>query len=529
MSRSDAPPKPAARIEAAGAAPKAAARIEIAGALLLAAGLTVVAFATTSQSIIVNLAPNTWVEIVLVLAACALALAVLLRGARGPAWGAVTLALFAALGVLSALSIAWSVAPDVSWIEAARTAAYVCAFGSGLALARLFGERWRALIGAIAVLALALSGWALLVKVFPATLDRQDSFGRLLAPFGYWNATGLIAALGLPAWLWAGARRDGAVAARALAFPSVGLLVAVVVLSYSRGAVLAAVLSAVVWFALVPLRLRGAAVLALGAAGGALLSASALGLVAFTHDGVALSTRVSDGHTFGLVALLVLALLAAAGFVAVRRLDRISLSPQRRRKLGSVLIGMLALLPLAALAALSASARGLTGEISHVWSSLTSTSGRVGFGPGRLVDLANSRPQYWREGLTVGGHAPLQGVGAGGFQFAQTRYMDDTAFAEHAHSYLIETFADLGLIGLALSLSALIAWCAAAARTVRRRDGHDAERAGMATLLSVVVAFGASSCIDWTWFIPGVTLPALLCAGWLAGRGPLDQRVGLVS
>jgi cytochrome c-type biogenesis protein CcmH/NrfG len=41
-----------------------------------------------------------------------------------------------------------------------------------------------------------------------------------------------------------------------------------------------------------------------------------------------------------------------------------------------------------------------------------------------------------------------------------------------------------------------------------------------------VLAFGAHSTIDWTWFVPGVAIPALFCAGWLAGRGPLAAPVG---
>ncbi len=40
----------------------------------------------------------------------------------------------------------------------------------------------------------------------------------------------------------------------------------------------------------------------------------------------------------------------------------------------------------------------------------------------------------------------------------------------------------------------------------------------------MVVAFGVSSAIDWTWFVPGVAVPALVAAGWLAGRGPLWER-----
>jgi cytochrome c-type biogenesis protein CcmH/NrfG len=41
-----------------------------------------------------------------------------------------------------------------------------------------------------------------------------------------------------------------------------------------------------------------------------------------------------------------------------------------------------------------------------------------------------------------------------------------------------------------------------------------------------VITFGAQSAVDWTWFVPGVAVPALICAGWLAGRGPLERPVG---
>ena len=61
----------------------------------------------------------------------------------------------------------------------------------------------------------------------------------------------------------------------------------------------------------------------------------------------------------------------------------------------------------------------------------------------------------------------------------------------------------------------------------RYRDAaHAAERAGLITLLATVVIFGISSLIDWTWFVPGVAVPALVCAGWLAGRGPIEAAVG---
>ncbi len=192
-------------------------------------------------------------------------------------------------------------------------------------------------------------------------------------------------------------------------------------------------------------------------------------------------------------------------------------------------------MPLAGIGALAASSRGLPGQISHAWSTLTDPNRGVGDNPGRLVQLANSRPRYWSEGLTVGEHSPLHGVGAGGYGTARTRYTHDRLIVEHAHSYPIETFADLGAIGLVLNLALLVAWALTCRRTLSRGDRFgtgappavdEAERVGLLTLLCVVIAFGIHSTIDWTWSIPGVAVPALLCAGWLAGRGPLTQRPG---
>ena len=47
------------------------------------------------------------------------------------------------------------------------------------------------------------------------------------------------------------------------------------------------------------------------------------------------------------------------------------------------------------------------------------------------------------------------------------------------------------------------------------------ERVALVSLFTVVVIFGVHSFIDFTWFVPGNALPALLAAGFLAGRGPL--------
>jgi cytochrome c-type biogenesis protein CcmH/NrfG len=48
-------------------------------------------------------------------------------------------------------------------------------------------------------------------------------------------------------------------------------------------------------------------------------------------------------------------------------------------------------------------------------------------------------------------------------------------------------------------------------------------------MLCLVVTFGVHSFVDWTWYVPGLACAALLCAGWLAGRGPLAERLAAVG
>ena len=498
----------------------------------LAVGLGSLAFTTTGGFDVIAAAGDTWSEIAIMVVGAAACAAVVLFGARARHWGGATVALFAALSVLTGLSIFWSVQPDHSWQSSTQTLAYLAAFAGAAALGRLVPERWPAVIGAIATTAAGLCGYALLAKVFPA-LDAGDVLGRLQSPFQYWNAIGAAAAVGVVPCLWAGTRRAPGKILPALAPAGLALLVSVVVLSFSRSAVLVTVLALACWLAVVPLRLRSAAILALGGAGAAVISTWALATHAITGDRVALSERTTAGHAFGIVIVITLLLLVAAGAALAIGFERVSLSSATRRRIGTVLVGLVCLVPFLGIGVLATSSRGLTGEVSHYWSTLTSPNGGVGDNAGRLLQLGNSRPLYWQEGLKVGEHALLAGVGAEGFATAHTVYATSALPVSHAHSYVIETFADLGLIGVALSLALLVAWCIAAARPLAATTPwrelapeRAAERAGMVALGCVVVAFGVQSAIDWTWFFTGIAVPVLICAGWLAGRGPLLGPVG---
>src|SRR5213078_1129264 len=78
-----------------------------------------------------------------------------------------SLLLFGAFAALTAISVFWSIAPDLTWIESNRTFAY---FAAGVAAGRLFPGSYavllRGLLGGVAIVTL----YALASRVWPESL-----------------------------------------------------------------------------------------------------------------------------------------------------------------------------------------------------------------------------------------------------------------------------------------------------------------------------------------------------------------------
>ena len=494
----------------------------------LAAIICAVAFTADGG---LNVGRTTPVEIGLVLGGgIAVAASLLLAPRRTRLWGATSLSLLLALGALTALSITWAANPSDAWVETNRTLTYAAVFAAAVALAHSVPGRWSVVLGAITLSAIAISAYAVLTKVFPGALNPDETYARLREPFGYWNSVGLAAALGVPGCLWLGARRTGHQALNALAYPALGLLVLTMLLSFSRGALLAAALGAAFWFATVPRRLRGAAVLIVGAGGGGLMALWAFSQNALTDDRVPIDLRNQAGLQLGLLVLVMLALLAAAGLaVGFARAAHTPTLAQRDRA-GVALLVALALVPVGITVAMAVGERGLTGSVSARWNSLTDPSAALPRNDNsRLTAAGSVRARYWDEALRIFEDNVAAGVGAGGYATVRKRYRTDDPAVRHAHGYVVQTLADLGLAGLAVSLALLAAWLAGAARAtgLRRRDRgrpFTPERIGLLTLVAIVLVFGVHSFVDWTWFVPANAAVALLAAGWVAGRGPLGAE-----
>jgi tetratricopeptide repeat protein len=507
--------------------------------------------------------PMTLVEIALTaLGTGALVAATLAAPTPRRSWGAVALFMLAALTAWTAVSVIWSVVPDASWTDANRAVAYLFAFAGAMSLARLRPQGAGSILGAVLVGSTAISIVALALKSFPVAFNSTQELARMRDPLDYWNALGLLAALAVAPALWLGARREGPPALRALGWPLLGIAGVVVALSYSRGVLIAVVVGVAFWFAVVPLRLRGLAVLLGGAAGAIAVSVWAFGQDALSKDRAPLPDRVDSGETLAVYCVLMALVLFCAGLVANRRTDHQPLSDRLRGRLGLGALGAGAAVLVAGAVALSLSGGGPRARFDRAWDNFFSTnSSATAYGPNRLKSIGTRRGSYWNDARKTWEAHRVLGVGANGYAVARKRYREDPVEVSHAHGYVPQTAADLGAIGIGLSLLALLAWIGAAARSIVTRGDPrsgsldprrlpagvgrlgrwfarvpvaiasaarvgaprrpvDADRIVLLTLATVVVMFGAHSLIDWTWFVPGTAVVALVCAGFVAGRGP---------
>ncbi len=420
------------------------------------------------------------------------------------------------------LSASWSEAPGRALVEFDRALLYLLAFV--LASTFAFGARrlaWSLRAVVVAIYVVCAAGWA--TRVAPDRFEAGVSAvpERLSDPLTYWNAQGLIAALGiiLAVHLACGRERKWWNAAGAAAVP---LLASTLYFTFSRGALLAVAAGLVAYVVLLRSRglLFGGLAVLPPAAMAVLVSYDADLLASDAYDSPAAVAQGED------VALGV-ALCTAGGWMlrlAVSRwlegrVDRVALPARARRpvRLGALAAAavLLVAVPVAA-GAPAALERQVDRFLEGTESNSTSTDDqRTRF----LNPANNGRLDHWRVAVEAWREAPLRGTGAGTFQLEWYQRRDMDLNVSDAHSLYLDVLSDLGLVGLALLGLGLLAVAGGVVRRTARRWDPASDRSLHAGLAAAMVAWGVHAGLDWMWELPAVTAWLFALGGFaIAGR-----------
>jgi O-antigen ligase len=347
-----------------------------------------------------------------------------------------------------------------------------------------------------------VAGAALLTRLLPETFPTSPNLqnDRLSYPLTYWNALGLLAALGAVLCLHLACRARDPVPVRVLGAAAVPMLATTVLFTFSRGAIVAGAIGVVVY--LLVARPRGLV--------GGLVATAPLAVVAvrsgYAADALATTnpttpTAVAQGKdVFRTVALCMggSALLRLALVPLDRRIARFRVPEPARRRVLRPLAGAAALAVV--LVAVVAGAPGFLDRQYDRFARGDQAQFRADFRK-RLADPASpARQRQWRVAVREFHGAELAGTGAGTYQIAWDRERPDPSTVVDAHSLYIELLGELGLVGLVLLAVSVLAILSVFAFRARGR-----RRALYGALLAAGLAWALHAGVDWDWEMPAVT------------------------
>jgi hypothetical protein len=435
------------------------------------------------------------------------------------------LGLLAAFAAWNGITLIWSDTPDRTWTELNRAMSYTLVLALAIAAASWWERAAERLALGYLAIAVAVALYALGGKIAPVVsvpgvldLDHTVNFARLRAPLEYWNALALFCAMAVPVALRLAVEPIRSERIRLLGLLATAVLLLTIVLTYSRGGLIAVGVALGVTIALAGDVLRSLVYLAVACL--AALPAAVFGLTAgdLTKDGVSAGDRQLEGVVLALLLLAGLAALWFGGRAVLRAGARLTLPPARARQVVPALLAALALALVGATAAMAVSDRGLTGTITHQWDSFRAPNTAKPDDPGRLLSAnSENRWVWWREATGAFSDRPLGGWGGGSFAQVHLRYRERAIGVGHPHSVPLQFLAETGLVGALLGIGALVALAVGAVAAVRRRPPGPG-RGLAAALTGASVAWIVHGLADWDWSIPGVVLPAMAFFGVLGGR-----------
>ncbi len=413
-----------------------------------------------------------------------------------------------ALGGWFLLSTTWGGLPSVAWAGFNQSVLAAAALVTGSMLATTTTRR-QVVIGAV-LAGLVVQAAEVLIRL--SASDSPDGwFERgLQGPVGYTNAQGAIFALGIPLALWLVTNQNRLW--RAAGGSAAGLLLGALLLTQSRGALVALVIALaaqLLWFR--SLRTYSFALILVLAAGG-------LGLLLRDVDVAVLDgTAAEQLETLRRYALYTAGIAAVLGVLAAVQLR----TAATRR---GVALGLTAVVIVGA-GAIAAANQSAAESVFQSTDPTTSPGGTT-----RLLAVGLSgRQETWRVATAMAGDNVLVGAGPGAYarQWTMDRQIPEL-YVQRPHSIELELLTELGIVGVAF----FVAFVALSATGLFRAIDRRAAGAGLGVFAFLI----AHASIDLTWSMPAIVASTLLvvgaASGWAKARAvpwPARAAVALIG
>jgi hypothetical protein len=430
----------------------------------------------------------------------------------------VVLGLLAAFAIWVLISVNWATDAERAFAQFNQVSLYVAVLALSIVLARVVPASW--VVGGVALALVAIAGVAFVSRCFPSTfglrpgevLLKELKTGRLSFPLGYWNGLGIGVALAYPLLLALMTSKRSRVASALAAFP-LPILAAVMYLTSSRGAFVAAGVAVLVFAVLTPRRWAALVALALTGVSGAVAIAALVHKDALVNAHMGTALGVYQGHRAALligVACVVTALVWA-GLAELGR--HLSTPPRAVGVAVAVAIGVLAVVAIAAFHPVRRFDEFKTNS-GVVSSHGTSTTNHL------LGTSGSGRWQFWGAAVSQFRAHPLNGGGAGAWEAWWLQHASLAQPSEFAHSLYLEALGELGIVGLLLLAGAVLTGVVGAIRSALALESGE-----IAAAAACGIAFFAAAAYDWVWQLAGIAIVGVGMLGFAVGALPAGRAV----